>query len=77
MSRVAKAGITLPDNVQIDIMKTAMTVNGPKGTLTQHYNKLVSVERDKDNSNLITFKLDTQNNGILPKLNWMSNLKPI
>ncbi len=56
MSRVAKAPITLPANVELDITKNEITVKGPKGKIVQPYNKLVSIERCKDNSNVITFK---------------------
>ena len=38
MSRVAKANITLPDKVEIEIGTHLITVKGPKGTLTQHCN---------------------------------------
>lgn len=50
MSRVAKADIVLPKNVEISIGKNEITVKGPKGTLTQHCNKLVSVMKTEENS---------------------------
>ncbi|KTD49630.1 50S ribosomal protein L6 [Legionella quinlivanii] len=46
MSRVAKAPIQLPANVELTLSKNEMTVKGPKGELTQHVNKLVSITRD-------------------------------
>lgn len=55
MSRVAKAPITLPGNVELTVAKDSMTIKGPKGVLTQHVNKLVSITRDSDNSNVILF----------------------
>lgn len=55
MSRVAKAGIELPANVELSFDDTTITVKGPKGTLTDHKNRLVSISRDKDNGNLLTF----------------------
>lgn len=56
MSRVAKAPITLPQNVEITIEKDSFTVKGPKGTMTQHCNKLVHVAKSKENNNVIEFK---------------------
>ena len=56
MSRVAKAPITLPTSVEFTLTKDAMIVKGPKGVLTQHYNKLVSINRNDDDSNVVTFK---------------------
>ncbi|KTD19179.1 50S ribosomal protein L6 [Legionella lansingensis] len=56
MSRVAKAPINLPANVELTIEKDTLTVKGPKGSLVQHYNKLVSVSKSKENNNQIIFK---------------------
>ena len=56
MSRVAKAPILLPTNVELTIGKETVTVKGPKGTLTQHCNKLVSVSKSDGNANEIVFK---------------------
>ena len=56
MSRVAKAPIQLPNNVELSIGKETVTVKGPKGTLTQHCNKLVSVNTSDKNAKLIEFK---------------------
>lgn len=47
MSRVAKAPIYLPENVELTIGKDSLTVKGPKGALTQHYNKLVHVTKNE------------------------------
>ncbi|KTC66884.1 50S ribosomal protein L6 [Legionella birminghamensis] len=47
MSRVAKAPIQLPANVELTLSKNEMTVKGPKGVLTQHLNKLVAIGRDE------------------------------
>ncbi|MDP3560809.1 MAG: 50S ribosomal protein L6 [Legionellaceae bacterium] len=54
MSRVAKAHIILPKNVELTVEKGSITVKGPKGSLTQHCNKLVSVT--KSDSNEVHFK---------------------
>jgi large subunit ribosomal protein L6 len=56
MSRVAKAPVLLPANVELSVDKGTITVKGPKGTLTQHCNKLVSVSKSEDNAKQIIFK---------------------
>jgi large subunit ribosomal protein L6 len=56
MSRVAKAPILLPANVELTIGKESVTIKGPKGTLTQHCNKLVSVTKCDKNDNQVIFK---------------------
>lgn len=55
MSRVAKAPILLPANVELNFTKDALTVKGPKGTLVQNYNSLVSISRE-DGSNKVEFR---------------------
>lgn len=47
MSRVAKAPIQLPKNVELTVGEETLTVKGPKGTLVQHYNKLVTVTKSE------------------------------
>ncbi|WP_028388522.1 50S ribosomal protein L6 [Legionella fairfieldensis] len=56
MSRVAKAPIRLPANVELNVGKEVLTVKGPKGSLEQHYNKHVSISKSKDDDNVILFK---------------------
>lgn len=56
MSRVAKAPILLPANVEITVNKDTLTVTGPKGSLDQHYNKNVSVTKCVEDSNKVLFK---------------------
>lgn len=56
MSRVAKAPITLPAQVEISIGEDTVTVKGPKGTLTQHCNKLVNVSKCEKDANKVMFK---------------------
>lgn len=56
MSRVAKAPVILPANVELMVGEGTVTVKGPKGTLTQHCNSLVSVSPSDVDSNQITFK---------------------
>lgn len=55
MSRVAKAAIHIPNNVQVSVHDNHVTVKGPKGELKQNFNSAVSIFSDKDNSNQITF----------------------
>ncbi|MCX7116683.1 MAG: 50S ribosomal protein L6 [Legionellales bacterium] len=56
MSRVAKAPITLPSQVEITIETGSVTIKGPKGSLSQHCNRLVSVSKSETDSNIIVFK---------------------
>jgi large subunit ribosomal protein L6 len=56
MSRVAKAPVLLPANVELLIGTHTLTVKGPKGSLTQHCNKLVSVAASETNASQIHFK---------------------
>ncbi len=56
MSRVAKAPILLPANVELSVGINTVTVKGPKGSLTQHCNKLVSVTKSDVDANLVVFK---------------------
>lgn len=56
MSRVAKASISLPEKVNIEVGNQSVTVSGPKGSLTQHCNHLVAVKRSESDNNVVTFK---------------------
>ena len=56
MSRVAKAPILLPANVELSLGEGSVTVKGPKGTLTQHCNKLVSITMSDANEKQVMFK---------------------
>lgn len=60
MSRVAKAPIKLPAQVEILIEKNSVTVKGPKGELKQHCNHLVQISPDDNDKNVITFKPATE-----------------
>ena len=55
MSRVAKAPVVLPTNVEMTVDECSVTVKGPKGVLTQHCNKLVSVSKSGDIDVVVTF----------------------
>jgi len=46
MSRIGKAPIELPKGVTVDIKETAVTVKGPKGTLSQSFHPDMNVEID-------------------------------
>jgi large subunit ribosomal protein L6 len=54
MSRVAKAPVAQPANVEITLLDGAITVKGPKGSLTQQINKLVKITKNTE-SNQIEF----------------------
>ncbi len=56
MSRVAKANIQLPANVELTVGNNTVTVKGPKGTLVQSCNKLVSITKSDADHNVIIFK---------------------
>jgi large subunit ribosomal protein L6 len=49
MSRVAKAPIKLPANVEVNFENNSVTVKGPKGSLTRHKNSLVSITKSDNN----------------------------
>lgn len=55
MSRVAKAPVILPGNVEFTVSEESLSIKGPKGTLAYKYNKLVEVTQDKENQNQIKF----------------------
>lgn len=52
MSRVAKAPVSHASNVEVTLGDGFVTVKGPKGTLTQKINKLVSITKNKESSQL-------------------------
>ncbi|AWN75483.1 50S ribosomal protein L6 [Legionella anisa] len=52
MSRVAKAPVVQPANVEITIGDGEVTVKGPKGTLTQKINRLVKVTKNNDSNHV-------------------------
>jgi len=55
MSRVAKAPVKHPANVEITMANSEVTVKGPKGTLTQKINRLVSITKSKEEANQLEF----------------------
>lgn len=56
MSRVAKLPVVLPTNVEMTVNEDTVTVKGPKGSLTQHLNKLVSVTKSGEKEIVVSFK---------------------
>lgn len=60
MSRVAKAPIVLPPHVEVAIGKEEITVKGPKGSLTQHCNRVVHVAQSTDSPCVLSFKPTTE-----------------
>jgi len=55
MSRVAKANITIPANVQVTVRKNELALKGPKGTLEKCFNPLVEITHD-EGSKTLSFK---------------------
>lgn len=55
MSRVAKAPISIPSNVDVTIKDGSITVKGPKGTLSLEVNQLVSVTNSADDKSVLLF----------------------
>lgn len=52
MSRVAKAPVVHSSNVEVTIAEGTITVKGPKGTLIQPINRLVSITKSKESNQL-------------------------
>ncbi|MBN9231714.1 MAG: 50S ribosomal protein L6 [Legionella sp. 40-6] len=48
MSRVAKAPVAQPANVEVTVAEGLITVKGPKGTLTEKINKLVEIKKNAE-----------------------------
>ena len=44
MSRVGKLPVPIPENVKVSVNKQVVTVEGPRGTMTQEFSPLVTVE---------------------------------
>jgi large subunit ribosomal protein L6 len=56
MSRVAKAAIELPSQVEVKLEHALVSVKGPKGTLTQHIHDSVEIVHEKGDRNVLVFK---------------------
>ncbi|WP_110182950.1 50S ribosomal protein L6 [Nocardioides solisilvae] len=48
MSRIGKLPITVPSGVDVQIDDTLVTVKGPKGTLTHHVARPITVDKGED-----------------------------
>ena len=59
MSRIGKLPVAIPAGVKVSIAKNLVTVEGPKGKLTQDYNDLVTIEV-KDNEVIVNRVNDTK-----------------
>ncbi|MFO8063317.1 MAG: 50S ribosomal protein L6 [Spirochaetota bacterium] len=44
MSRVGKLPVPIPENVKVSVDKQVVTVEGPRGTMSQEFSPLVTVE---------------------------------
>lgn len=55
MSRVAKAPIPLPNNVELNVTSDSMSVKGPNGSLTQRLHSLVSLATEGEAEKIIKF----------------------
>lgn len=44
MSRIGKLPITIPEKVKVEVRDHAVTVNGPKGTLTMTAHPAIDVQ---------------------------------
>lgn len=53
MSRIGKLPVAIPAGVKVTVTANQVTVEGPKGKLTQDYNDLVKIEV-KDNEVVVT-----------------------
>ncbi len=59
MSRIGKLPVVIPAGVKVNVTPTVITVEGPKGKLTQDYNPLVEIKVE-ENQALVTRKDDTK-----------------
>lgn len=56
MSRIGRVPISIPNGVTVDVKGTAVTVKGPKGTLTQTFNPAMALELE---NGVLTIKRPT------------------
>ena len=59
MSRIGKLPVTIPAGVKVSVANNVITVEGPKGKLTQDYIDLVDIKVE-ENSVVVTRKDDTK-----------------
>lgn len=60
MSRVAKAPIELPSNVEFKLTNNVVEIKGPKGSLSQNINNLVSISKNDAQLVVAPVKEDSQ-----------------
>ncbi|MBA4697666.1 MAG: 50S ribosomal protein L6 [Legionella sp.] len=63
MSRVAKASISLPSQVELVVNQGTVNVKGPKGSLTHTYNKLVDIVQHAEEKKITFQPLGNNPNG--------------
>ena len=59
MSRIGKKPITVPAGVDVKIDGSVVTVKGPKGSLTQEFNKIINIAQE--GSEIIVTRPDDEN----------------
>lgn len=59
MSRIGKLPVAIPAGVKVTVANSLITVEGPKGKLTQDYNDLVEIAV-KENEVIVTPKCDSK-----------------
>ena len=59
MSRIGKKPITVPAGVDVKIDGSAVTVKGPKGSLTKEFNKIINIAQE--GSEIIVTRPDDEN----------------
>ena len=62
MSRIGKLPVTVPSGVEVTIDGQAVTVQGPKGTLSQQIAEPITVAQDDDGSVLVNRPDDEREN---------------
>ncbi len=75
MSRIGRKPIVIPQGVEVTIEGTAVTVKGPKGTLTRVFHPRMRIEKDDRNLKVVRFgetKLDKSLHGLTRTL--LSNM---
>ncbi len=73
MSRVGKLPVQIPDGVKVDVKDNTVTVEGPKGKLSQGFNKEVEI-KVKDNQLIVDRTNDSKDarsyHGLYRQLCW-------
>ncbi len=48
MSRIGKMPVAIPNNVKVEINQNIVSVEGPKGKLSEKFSPLMDIARDKE-----------------------------